>query len=107
MMSANFALVKCYKVSVAEPEADAASGEDIADDSALARTVVREEVQDCNPAQHARYGKYGFQVRRDLKQDRGIALPNVMAIAIAITLSLCVGLIWLGPETRGRNFNET
>ena len=40
-------------------------------------------------------------------QDRGAALPNAMAIAIAASLILCVVLIWLGPETRGRNFNET
>ncbi|MBV8451061.1 MAG: MFS transporter [Deltaproteobacteria bacterium] len=40
-------------------------------------------------------------------QDRGVALIDVMTIAIAITLILCAGLIWLGPETRGRNFNAT
>jgi SHS family lactate transporter-like MFS transporter len=40
-------------------------------------------------------------------QDRGAALPKVMTIAIAASLILSVGLIWLGPETRGRNFNET
>ena len=40
-------------------------------------------------------------------QDRGMALADIMAIAIAITLTLSAGLIWLGPETRGRNFNET
>jgi MFS transporter, SHS family, lactate transporter len=40
-------------------------------------------------------------------QDRGAALPNAMAIAIAASLILCVILIWLGPEIRGRNFNET
>jgi SHS family lactate transporter-like MFS transporter len=40
-------------------------------------------------------------------QDRGATLTHVMTIAIAITLILCAGLIWLGPETRGRNFNET
>jgi hypothetical protein len=27
--------------------------------------------------------------------------------SISITLILSAGLIWLGPETRGRNFNET
>jgi len=41
-----------------------------------------------------------------LMQDRGMALPDIMSIAIAITLILSAGLIWLGPETRGRNFNE-
>ena len=40
-------------------------------------------------------------------QDRGAALPDAMTIAIAVSLILCVVLIWLGPETRGRNFNET
>jgi hypothetical protein len=40
-------------------------------------------------------------------QDRGIALANIITITIAITLILSAGLIWLGPETRGRNFNET
>jgi hypothetical protein len=40
-------------------------------------------------------------------QDRGAALPKVMTIAIATSLILCVVLIWLAPETRGRNFNET
>jgi hypothetical protein len=39
-------------------------------------------------------------------QDRGVALTEVMTIAIAIALILCAGLIWLGPETRGRNFNQ-
>jgi MFS transporter, SHS family, lactate transporter len=38
-------------------------------------------------------------------QDRGMALTEVMTIAIAITLIPCAGLIWLGPETRGLNFN--
>jgi MFS family permease len=40
-------------------------------------------------------------------QDRGVALPNAMTVAIAITLILSGGLIWLGPETRGRDFNTT
>jgi MFS transporter, SHS family, lactate transporter len=40
-------------------------------------------------------------------QDRSAALPNAMMVAIAASLILCVVLIWLGPETRGRNFNET
>jgi SHS family lactate transporter-like MFS transporter len=39
-------------------------------------------------------------------QDRGIALRNAMALAIAPSLILCVALIWLGPETRGRNFAD-
>ena len=41
-----------------------------------------------------------------LMQDRGIALTNIMTIAIAVSLILSAGLMWLGPETRGRNFNE-
>jgi hypothetical protein len=40
-------------------------------------------------------------------QDRGMALADIMAIAIAITLILSAVLMWLGPETRGRNFHET
>src|SRR5262249_48117090 len=40
-------------------------------------------------------------------QDRGAALPQVMTIAIAASLILSVVLIWLGPETRGRNFNDS
>jgi hypothetical protein len=42
-----------------------------------------------------------------MSQDRGMALADIMTVAIAITLILSAGLIWLGPETRGRNFNET
>ena len=38
-------------------------------------------------------------------QDRGVALTDAMTVAIAITLMFSAGLIWLGPETRGRNFN--
>jgi MFS transporter, SHS family, lactate transporter len=40
-------------------------------------------------------------------QDCGTPLTKAMTIAIAVTLILSAGLIWLGPETRGRNFNET
>jgi len=42
-----------------------------------------------------------------LMQDRGTALANAMTLAGAIALMTAVGMIWLGPETRGRNFNET
>ena len=42
-----------------------------------------------------------------LMQDRGMALAKVMTIGIAVCLLLAAGLMWLGPETRGRNFNET
>ena len=41
-----------------------------------------------------------------LMQDRGMTVANIMTITIAITLILSAVLIWLGPETRGRNFNE-
>jgi hypothetical protein len=41
-----------------------------------------------------------------LMQDRGMVLADVMTIAIAVTLILAAGLMWLGSETRGRNFNE-
>ena len=41
-----------------------------------------------------------------LMQDRGMALVHVMTIGIAVCLILAAGLIWLGPETRGRNFSD-
>jgi hypothetical protein len=37
-------------------------------------------------------------------QDRGIALTTAMTGAILISGLLAAGLIWLGPETRGRAF---
>jgi hypothetical protein len=40
-------------------------------------------------------------------QDRSAALPNAITLGIAASLLLCVEMIWLGPKTRGRNFNET
>ena len=42
-----------------------------------------------------------------LMQDRGMALANIMTIGIAVCLLLAAGLMWLGPETRGRNFSDT
>lgn len=39
-------------------------------------------------------------------QDRGIALANAMAVCIAITGSLVIVLLWLGPETRGRTLSQ-
>jgi SHS family lactate transporter-like MFS transporter len=39
-----------------------------------------------------------------LLQDRGIALPDAMAAAIAAAGVLVIVLMWLGPETRGRRF---
>ncbi|HEV3057516.1 MAG TPA: MFS transporter [Vicinamibacterales bacterium] len=38
-------------------------------------------------------------------QDRGLALPTAMAACIAVSGVLLVGLIWLGPETRGTRFH--
>ncbi len=35
-------------------------------------------------------------------QDRGVALPHAMAACIAGSLVVCAGMLWLGPETRGR-----
>ena len=38
-------------------------------------------------------------------QDRGMALPNAMAICIATAGVLVIALVWTGPETRGRQFH--
>lgn len=38
-------------------------------------------------------------------QDRGIALTTAMTVAMLISGLLAAGLIWLGPETRGRVFS--
>jgi MFS transporter, SHS family, lactate transporter len=40
-------------------------------------------------------------------QDHGMLLANAMTVGIAASLVTAVALIWLGPETRGRSFNET
>lgn len=37
-------------------------------------------------------------------QDRGIALPSAMAGCIVVAGVLVIALIWMGPETRGRQF---
>jgi SHS family lactate transporter-like MFS transporter len=37
--------------------------------------------------------------------DRGWTLPGAMAVCIVTALCLVVGLLWLGPETRGRRFS--
>ena len=42
-----------------------------------------------------------------LMQDRGVPLADVMTIAIAVTLIIAAGMMWLGPEPRGRNFSES
>src|SRR5687768_7986610 len=39
-----------------------------------------------------------------LLQDRGLALPDAMAGSLATAGVLVILLIWLGPETRGRQF---
>jgi SHS family lactate transporter-like MFS transporter len=40
-------------------------------------------------------------------QDRGLRLPVAMSGCILVSGVLLVGLIWLGPETRGRRFTPT
>jgi MFS transporter, SHS family, lactate transporter len=40
-----------------------------------------------------------------LLQDRGFALPMAMASCIAIASAFIIVLVWLGPETRGRQFH--
>lgn len=37
-------------------------------------------------------------------QDRGLRLPVAMAGCILVSGLLLAGMIWLGPETRGRSF---
>jgi SHS family lactate transporter-like MFS transporter len=37
-------------------------------------------------------------------QDRGMSLPNAMAVCMAVSSLLVATIIWLGPETRGRTF---
>jgi SHS family lactate transporter-like MFS transporter len=38
-------------------------------------------------------------------QDRGVKLPAAMAGCIAVSGVFVAGMIWLGPETRGRSFS--
>ena len=40
-------------------------------------------------------------------QDRGFELTSAMTLAMAISATLAVILIWLGPETRGRDFTAS
>jgi SHS family lactate transporter-like MFS transporter len=40
-------------------------------------------------------------------RDRGWALPSAMALCIVAALFLVIGILWLGPETRGRQFLAT
>ena len=42
-----------------------------------------------------------------LLRDAGWRLPNAMALCIVAALLLAVGMLWLGPETRGREFSAT
>lgn len=37
-------------------------------------------------------------------QDRGTKLPGAMAVCILVSGLLVAGIVWLGPETRGRSF---
>jgi len=37
-------------------------------------------------------------------QDRGLALPTAMSACIAVSGTLLIALIWMGPETRGTEF---
>ncbi len=39
-------------------------------------------------------------------QDRGLALAAVMAACIVVSGSLMIFFVWLGPETRGRRFQD-
>jgi SHS family lactate transporter-like MFS transporter len=40
-----------------------------------------------------------------LFQDRGMALSSAMAVCIALAGALVIAVIWMGPETRGRQFH--
>jgi putative sialic acid transporter len=40
-------------------------------------------------------------------QDRGLPLPSAMAACIAGSGALVIVLMWIGPETRGREFHAT
>jgi SHS family lactate transporter-like MFS transporter len=40
-------------------------------------------------------------------QDRGVALPAAMAGCILVCALLLTGIVWLGPETRGRSFTAS
>jgi MFS transporter, SHS family, lactate transporter len=40
-------------------------------------------------------------------QDRGVGLPRAMATCILVSGVLVAGMIWLGPETRGRRFTPS
>ena len=40
-------------------------------------------------------------------QDRGLPLPTAMAACIAGSGAMVILMLWLGPETRGRQFHAT
>jgi SHS family lactate transporter-like MFS transporter len=40
-----------------------------------------------------------------LFQDRGMALSSAMGLCIALAGVLVIAALWLGPETRGRQFH--
>jgi len=40
-------------------------------------------------------------------RDSGWSLPDAMAVCIVAALVLVIGMLWLGPETRGRQFDAT
>lgn len=40
-------------------------------------------------------------------QDRGLTLPRVMGSCIVVAGVLMVVFVWMGPETRGRSFDES
>jgi SHS family lactate transporter-like MFS transporter len=40
-------------------------------------------------------------------QDRGLPLPTAMATCIAGSGAMVILMLWLGPETRGREFHAT
>jgi hypothetical protein len=39
-----------------------------------------------------------------LMQDRGMSIPDAASIAMLVSGVLAAIMIWLGPETRGRQF---
>jgi hypothetical protein len=39
-------------------------------------------------------------------QDRGISAVNGMSMTMVASAVLAMVMVWMGPETRGRDFNE-
>ena len=48
--------------------------------------------------------KCGLQEAARIMQDNGIRLVNAMTVAMLLSGVLSITMIWLGPETRGRQF---